>query len=51
MSGKGWPVCIGFSLLLGSIVIAAAFVLGIGSREVAGRKVEARVKKLKDEKQ
>jgi hypothetical protein len=44
-------VTLAFGLLLGSIAIAAAIAFGIGSREIAGREVEAWVKKLKGEKQ
>ncbi len=43
-------VTLAFGLLLGSIAIAAAIAFGIGSREIAGREVEAWVKKLKGEK-
>lgn len=43
-------VTLAFGLLLGSIAIAAAIAFGIGSKEVAGREVDAWVKKLKGEK-
>jgi hypothetical protein len=43
-------VTLAFGLLLGSIAIASAIAFGIGSKEVAGREVEAWVKKLKGEK-
>jgi hypothetical protein len=39
-----------FGLLLGAIAVAAAIAFGIGSKEIAGREVEAWVKKLKGEK-
>jgi len=43
-------VTLAFGLLLGSIAVAAAIAFGIGSKEIAGREVEAWVKKLKGEK-
>ena len=43
-------VALAFGLLLGSIAVAAAIAFGIGSREIAGREVDAWVKKLKGEK-
>jgi hypothetical protein len=43
-------VTLAFGLLLGSIAIAAAIAFGIGSKEIAGREVDAWVKKLKGEK-
>jgi hypothetical protein len=43
-------VTLAFGLLLGSIAIAAAIAFGIGSKEIAGREVEAWVKKLRGEK-
>ena len=43
-------VTLAFGLLLGSIAIAAAIAFGIGSRDIAGREVDAWVKKLKGEK-
>ncbi len=44
-------VTLAFGLLLGSIAIAAAIAFGIGSKDIAGREVEAWLKKLKGEKQ
>jgi len=43
-------VTLAFGLLLGSIAIAAAIAFGIGSKDIAGREVDAWVKKLKGEK-
>jgi len=43
-------VTLAFGLLLGSIAIAAAIAFGIGSTDIAGREVEAWVKKLRGEK-
>jgi hypothetical protein len=43
-------VTLAFGLLLGSIAIAAAIAFGIGSRDIAGREVDAWVKKLRGEK-
>ncbi|MGA2467151.1 MAG: mechanosensitive ion channel, partial [Thermodesulfobacteriota bacterium] len=43
-------VTLAFGLLLGSIAIAAAIAFGIGSKEIAGREVEAWVKKVRGEK-
>jgi Mechanosensitive ion channel, conserved TM helix len=43
-------VILAFGLLLGSIAVAAAIAFGIGSKEIAGREVDAWVKKLKGEK-
>ena len=43
-------VILAFGLLLGSIAVAAAIAFGIGSKEIAGREVDAWVKKLKSEK-
>jgi hypothetical protein len=43
-------VTLAFGLLLGSIAIAAAIAFGIGAKEIAGREVDAWVKKLKGEK-
>ena len=44
-------VTLAFGLLLGSIAIAAAIAFGIGSREIAGREMEAWLKKIKGDKQ
>jgi len=43
-------VTLAFGLLLGSIAVAAAIAFGIGSKDIAGREVDAWVKKLKGEK-
>ena len=43
-------VTLAFGLLLGSIAISAAIAFGVGSREIAGREMEAWVKKLRGEK-
>lgn len=43
-------VTLAFGLLLGSIAIASAIAFGIGSKDIAGRELEAWVKKLKGEK-
>jgi len=43
-------VTLAFGSLLGSIAVAAAIAFGIGSKDIAGREVDAWVKKLKGEK-
>jgi len=43
-------VALTFGLLLGAIAVAAAIAFGIGSKDIAGREMEAWVKKLKGEK-
>ena len=43
-------VALAFGLLLGSIAVATAIAFGIGSKEIAGREMEAWVEKLKGEK-
>jgi len=44
-------VTLAFGLLLGSLAIAVVIAFGIGSKEIAGREVEAWVKRLKGEKE
>ena len=41
-------ILIAFGLLFGSVAVAAAIAFGVGSRETAGREVEAWVRKMKE---